>query len=54
MTTPAERYEAAQRRAQRPALTEFVEELDFALDPFQAEACDALELSLIQSPSPRD
>ncbi len=43
MTTPAERYEAAQRRAQRPALTEFADELDFALDPFQAEACDALE-----------
>src|SRR4051812_36439362 len=43
MTTPAERYEAAQRRAERPALHEFVDELDFALDPFQAEACDALE-----------
>ena len=43
MTTPAERYEAAQRRAERPALTDFVDELDFVLDPFQAEACDALE-----------
>ncbi|WP_433205056.1 DEAD/DEAH box helicase [Dactylosporangium sp. CS-047395] len=41
--SPADRYEAARQRAERPALTEFADELDFALDPFQAEACAALE-----------
>jgi ATP-dependent RNA helicase HelY len=47
MTSPAERYAASRRRAdeaaRRPALTEFEADLDFDLDPFQREACEALE-----------
>jgi ATP-dependent RNA helicase HelY len=47
MTSPAERYARAQRRAaeaaRTPALAEFVADLDFSLDPFQFEACEALE-----------
>ncbi|HEX6873631.1 MAG TPA: DEAD/DEAH box helicase [Micromonosporaceae bacterium] len=47
MTSPAERYAAARRRAERsallPALTDFEAELAFDLDPFQREACEALE-----------
>jgi ATP-dependent RNA helicase HelY len=47
MTSPAERYEAARRRsaeaAERPALAEFTAALDFGLDDFQREACEALE-----------
>src|SRR4051794_37490207 len=47
MTSPAERYTAARERAAAaarfPALVEFTENLDFALDPFQREACEALE-----------
>src|SRR2546427_2738613 len=47
MTSPAERYAQAQRRAaeaaRTPALAEFVVDLDFGLDPFQFEACEALE-----------
>jgi ATP-dependent RNA helicase HelY len=43
MTSPAERYEKARRRADEPAFTEFVAQLDFDLDPFQVEACGALE-----------
>src|SRR3954449_13541412 len=47
MTSPAERYAAARERAaaaaEFPGLTEFTESLDFALDPFQREACEALE-----------
>jgi ATP-dependent RNA helicase HelY len=43
MTTPAERYELARQRADQPALTEFIAQLDFDLDPFQVEACQALE-----------
>src|SRR3954470_21267074 len=47
MSSPAERYEAARRRSaeasERPALAEFTAELDFGLDPFQREACEALE-----------
>jgi ATP-dependent RNA helicase HelY len=47
MTSPAERYAAARKRAtvmaRFPALHEFVEGLDFALDDFQREACEALE-----------
>ncbi len=39
MTSPAERYAASRRRAaeeaRHPALTDFVADLDFALDPFQ-------------------
>src|SRR3954451_7370551 len=45
MTTPAERYAAHRRRMAgfTPALTEFQELYDFGLDPFQVEACRALE-----------
>ncbi len=47
MTSPAERYVAARRRAEResrlPALAEFMAELSFDLDPFQVQACGALE-----------
>jgi len=41
--SPADRYEAARVRASQPALTEFLEELEFSLDPFQIESCEALE-----------
>jgi ATP-dependent RNA helicase HelY len=43
MSSPAERYAAARRRAAAPALTEFTADLAFELDPFQQEACEALE-----------
>ena len=43
MTSPAERYAAARRRQDRPALTDFTSGYPFALDPFQTEACEALE-----------
>ena len=43
MSSPAERYAAARRRAGAPALTEFTAGLPFELDPFQHEACEALE-----------
>jgi ATP-dependent RNA helicase HelY len=47
MTSPAERYAAARRRARDvarlPALAEFGATLSFELDPFQREACEALE-----------
>jgi ATP-dependent RNA helicase HelY len=47
MTSPAERYAASRRRAaaaaRHPALTEFAANLAFELDPFQREACEALE-----------
>src|SRR5881275_403355 len=47
MTSPAERYAAARRRAadatRLPALSAFAEELPFALDEFQRDACEALE-----------
>ena len=43
--SPAERYAAARRRAaeQATALAPFREMYDFELDPFQIEACQALE-----------
>ncbi|MBH5334041.1 DEAD/DEAH box helicase [Streptomyces pactum] len=43
--TPAERYAAARRRAaeQATALAPFRDMYDFQLDPFQVEACQALE-----------
>ncbi|AJE86649.1 MULTISPECIES: DEAD/DEAH box helicase [Streptomyces] len=43
--SPAERYAAARRRAaeQATALASFREMYDFGLDPFQTEACQALE-----------
>jgi ATP-dependent RNA helicase HelY len=43
MTSPAERYAAARRRAGHPRLTEFAAGLGFDLDPFQRSACEALE-----------
>src|SRR5947208_11701340 len=47
MTSPAERYSAARRRAaevaRSPELSGFAADLGFDLDPFQREACEALE-----------
>ncbi len=43
MSSPAERYAAARRRAELPALTDFTAGYPFELDPFQTEACEALE-----------
>ncbi|GAB3884513.1 hypothetical protein GCM10029964_045650 [Kibdelosporangium lantanae] len=41
--TPAEAYQASKRRAESPELAEFVSGLSFELDPFQQQACEALE-----------
>ncbi|MCL2090220.1 MAG: DEAD/DEAH box helicase [Micrococcales bacterium] len=41
--SPAERYAAARRRGRTPRLTEFAARLDFGLDDFQTQACQALE-----------
>src|ERR1700759_330628 len=43
MSSPAERYAAARRRGAHPALADFASGLDFELDPFQVEACEALD-----------
>jgi len=43
MSSPAERYAAARRRTSHPTLADFTAELGFSLDPFQVEACEALE-----------
>jgi ATP-dependent RNA helicase HelY len=47
MTSPAERYVSARRRAAEaarfPALEDFASDLGFDLDPFQRDACEALE-----------
>ncbi|MFW3172381.1 DEAD/DEAH box helicase [Geodermatophilus sp. CPCC 206100] len=43
MSSPAERYAAARRRSAHPTLADFTAELSFSLDPFQVEACEALE-----------
>ncbi|HEY8827434.1 MAG TPA: DEAD/DEAH box helicase, partial [Jatrophihabitantaceae bacterium] len=43
MTSPSERYVAARQRGSRPALQDFGAEYPFVLDPFQVEACEALE-----------
>src|SRR3982751_3325493 len=43
MSSPAERYAAARRRGAHPALSDFTAELGFSLDPFQVEACEALD-----------
>ncbi|MEE6259944.1 DEAD/DEAH box helicase [Plantactinospora sonchi] len=47
MSSPAERYAAARRRAAQanmfPALDEFAQQLGFDLDDFQRAACQALE-----------
>ena len=39
MTSPAERYAAARRRAAMQALTDFRGGLEFQLDDFQIRAC---------------
>ncbi|MEV6608426.1 DEAD/DEAH box helicase [Kutzneria sp. NPDC051319] len=41
--SPAEAYAASKRRAARPRLTDFISVLSFELDPFQRQACEALE-----------
>ncbi|MGB9282074.1 MAG: DEAD/DEAH box helicase [Pseudonocardiaceae bacterium] len=41
--SPAEAYAAARRRTTFPRLDEFAGGLSFQLDPFQREACEALE-----------
>jgi ATP-dependent RNA helicase HelY len=41
--SPAEAYAAAKRRGGLPRLAEFAGELSFELDPFQEQACAALE-----------
>ncbi|HEY7595507.1 MAG TPA: DEAD/DEAH box helicase [Actinophytocola sp.] len=41
--SPAEAYAASRRRSSYPKLTEFVQQLPFELDPFQDQACAALE-----------
>jgi ATP-dependent RNA helicase HelY len=47
MTSPAERYAASRRRAAaiaaHPELADFSAGLDFELDPFQRQSCEALE-----------
>jgi ATP-dependent RNA helicase HelY len=43
MSSPAERYAAARRRTAHPTLSDFTADLGFTLDPFQVEACEALE-----------
>ncbi|MDP9460254.1 MAG: DEAD/DEAH box helicase [Actinomycetota bacterium] len=43
MASPAERYAAARRRTAHPTLEGFAGELGFSLDPFQVEACEALD-----------
>jgi len=45
MASPAERYAASRRRqaGERTELHAFRQQLDFALDPFQVEACEALQ-----------
>jgi ATP-dependent RNA helicase HelY len=46
VSSPAERYAAARRRSARPALTDFTAGYPFDLDPFQIDACEALENGL--------
>ncbi|MFC0110450.1 DEAD/DEAH box helicase [Kibdelosporangium aridum] len=41
--TPAEAFQAAKRRSESPELAEFTSVLSFELDPFQVQACEALE-----------
>src|SRR4028118_1535982 len=43
MSSPAERYAAARRRSAHPTLADFTAGLGFSLDPFQVEACEALD-----------
>jgi ATP-dependent RNA helicase HelY len=41
--SPAEAYAHSRRNAQRPKLTDFLSVISFELDPFQRQACEALE-----------
>jgi ATP-dependent RNA helicase HelY len=41
--SPAERYARSRERAQQPALAQFMKDYPFQLDPFQIQACTALE-----------
>ncbi|WP_086667018.1 DEAD/DEAH box helicase [Lentzea kentuckyensis] len=41
--SPAEAYADSRRRAERPKLTDFGSVISFELDPFQRQACEALE-----------
>src|SRR3954453_20650890 len=43
MASPAERYAAARRRSDHPALRNFETGYDFPFDDFQQHACEALE-----------
>jgi ATP-dependent RNA helicase HelY len=43
MSTPAERYAQSRQRTKFPTLANFKSEYPFELDPFQIEACEALE-----------
>src|SRR4051812_4053111 len=43
MSSPAERYAAARRRTAHPTLADFTADLGFSLDPFQVEACEAVD-----------
>jgi ATP-dependent RNA helicase HelY len=43
MSTPAERYAASRQRRSNPVLVDFAAGYPFGLDPFQIEACQALE-----------
>src|SRR6195952_781934 len=43
MSSPAERADTSTLRRAHPALADFTAGLDFSLDPFQVEACEALE-----------
>ncbi len=43
MDSPAQRYAAARYRSSYPALADFVGGYGFDLDPFQIQACEALE-----------
>ena len=43
VTTPADRFAAATKRQKYQITSEFIESFDFAFDPFQIEACHAVE-----------
>ena len=43
MTTPAERFAAAKARTSHPVTEEFISQFSFPFDPFQIDACHAVE-----------
>ncbi|MEY4657384.1 MAG: hypothetical protein RL466_197 [Actinomycetota bacterium] len=43
VTSPAERYAAAKKRANHPLTTEFINQFEFGFDEFQVKACQAVE-----------